>query len=228
MDVRIVDDEGRPVKQGEMGNLVLARPLAPSALGGLWNNDAGYQKAYWDRFRGKGDFYDTGDCAIMDEDGYITICSRNDDLINVAAHRLSTGLIEQTVLGHPLVLECAVVGAPDLQKGQAPFAVVVASSTNSGASSAEMLKSINEHLRTEVGPIAQLSGLVSTAKMPKTRSGKTLRRTIRALVENAAESKTDGEVPYPPTIEDKEVLGPLQASIEAHFTQLHRKGQAKL
>ncbi|CAO1618722.1 unnamed protein product [Parajaminaea phylloscopi] len=228
MDVRVVDDEGREVSEGVMGNLVLARPLAPSALGGLWNNEEGFQRAYWDRFRGKGDWYDTGDSAFV-EQGYVTICARSDDLINVAAHRLATGLIEQAVTAHPSVVECCVVGAPDAQKGQAPFAVVVSSAKgdNGDAQAAEMLKSINEHVRAEVGPIAQLAGLVITAKLPKTRSGKTLRRSIRAIVENVANNVKDGEVPVPPTIEDRDVLGPITSAIERHFAAKGRNA-AKL
>lgn len=185
MDVRVVDDDGKEVSEGTMGNLVLAKPLAPSALGGLWNNEAGFQKAYWDRFRGKGDWFDTGDSAVVQQ-GYVTICARSDDLINVAAHRLATGLIEQVVTAHPSVVECCVVGAPDAQKGQAPFALVVAAG-NADEAPESMMKAINEHIRAEVGPIAQLAGLVRTAKLPKTRSGKTLRRSIRAIVENAAQ-----------------------------------------
>lgn len=225
MDIRIVDDDGKEVPEGTMGNLVLAKPLPPSALGGLWNNPDGFQRAYWDRFKGKGDFFDTGDSAICDQ-GYITICARSDDLINVAAHRLATGLIEQVVTQHPSVVECCVVGAPDAQKGQAPFALVVASSSGQSASASEdMLRSINEHIRAEVGPIAQLAGLVQSAKLPKTRSGKTLRRSIRAIVENAANGVKDGEVPVPPTIEDRDVLIPITAAVEEHFSKRRAGGQ---
>jgi propionyl-CoA synthetase len=218
MDVRIVDEEGKEVfKAGEMGNLVLAPPLAPSALLGLWHNPAGFEKSYWERFSGKGGWFDTGDSAYRDADGYVTICARGDDLINVAAHRLGTGLIEAVVTAHPDIVECCVVGAPDTAKGQVPFALVVVAQHHK-ADVKTMMKSINDHIRQEVGPIAQLGALVVTGKLPKTRSGKTLRRTIRAMVENAAEGKKDQEVPYPPTIEDKDVLAPIQTSIEAHFS----------
>ncbi|MCO5593091.1 hypothetical protein L7F22_047097 [Adiantum nelumboides] len=217
---RVVDDEGKDVKQGEMGNLVLARPLAPSALGGLWNNAAGFEKSYWARFRGKGDWFDTGDAAVKDDAGYITILARSDDIIQVAGHRLGTGLIEQVVTGHPDVVECCVVGAPDKMKGSTPFALVVA---RQGApqETAEMLKSINQHVRTEVGAIAQLSALVLTAKLPKTRSGKTLRKTVRAIVENASEGKVNAEesLPVPPTIEDRDCLFDNIDKIDAFFRQ---------
>jgi propionyl-CoA synthetase len=218
MNVWIVDDEGKEVKQGDMGNLVMRKPLAPSALGGLWNNKEGFQKSYWDRYRGKGDWFDTGDAAVMDMDGYISILARSDDIIQVAGHRLGTGLIEQVVTGHEDVVECCVVGAPDKMKGSTPFALVVArqgAPKDTGA----MLQSINKHVREEVGPIAQLSGIVRTDKLPKTRSGKTLRKTVRAIVENASEGKENKEeaLPVPPTIEDKDVLYDNIAKIDAYF-----------
>lgn len=225
MDVHIVDDEGKPVPQGEMGNLVLRKPLAPSALGGLWDNAEGYHKSYWERFEGKGDWFDTGDAARMDAEGYITILARGDDIIQVAGHRLGTGLIEQVVTGHEDVVECCVVGAPDKMKGHTPFALVVARAGAEEATSSEatgkMLQSINMHIRREVGPIAQLSGLVVTAKLPKTRSGKTLRKTVRVIVEQA-QSQPDTPVkeenlPIPPTIEDRDCLLDNIQKIQAHF-----------
>lgn len=189
----------------------------------------------------------------------IIFCPSSDDLINVAAHRLGTGLIEQAVVGHPSVVECCVVGAPDPAKGQSPFAVVVATAkAREGKDEASMLQAmladINGHVRAEVGPIAQLSGIVVTEKLPKTKSGKTLRRSIRAMVENAANgvkgerfrtlrgtttrlltigpppplSLADGNVPFPPTIEDQSVLPVVQQSIEAHFAALKKGGRAKL
>lgn len=226
MDVAIVDDDGKEVVQGEMGNLVLRKPLAPSALGGLWNNEAGFQKSYWDRFKGKGDWFDTGDAARTDSEGYITILARADDIIQVAGHRLGTGLIEQVVTGHVDVIECSVVGAPDKMKGSTPFALVVARQ-GAPTDTTEMLKSINQHIRSEVGPIAQLSGIVMTAKLPKTRSGKTLRKTIRAIVENSTEGKKNAEenLPIPPTIEDRDCLMDNINKIDAYFQQLHSKAK---
>lgn len=224
MDVTIVDDDGKVVKQGEMGNLVLRKPLAPSALGGLWNNESGFQKSYWDRFKGKGDWFDTGDAAVMDAMGYITILARADDVIQVAGHRLGTGLIEQVVTGHKDVVECCVVGAPDKMKGATPFALVVAR-TGAPTETVEMLKSINQHIRSEVGAIAQLSALVLTAKLPKTRSGKTLRKTVRAIVENASQGKKNVEenLPIPPTIEDKDCLLDNIEKIDAFYQQAKAK-----
>ncbi|KAJ1550450.1 Acyl-CoA synthetase short-chain member 3, mitochondrial, partial [Cladochytrium tenue] len=234
MDVRVVDDLGREVKRGEMGNLVLGFPLHPTALPTLWRNRAGFTKTYLGKF-GSGDmggWFDTGDAAMMDERGYVTILARSDDIIQVAAHRLGTGLIEQVVTGHPRVIECCVVGAPDSMKGQVPFALVVAREGPGGsgsevpASSAndqaarDLMRDINEHVRKDLGPIAQLGGLVVTSKLPKTRSGKTLRRSVRAIVENAAENKPDGEVPVPPTVEDAGVIPVVKEAIFAHFAAL--------
>lgn len=209
MDVRIVDDNGRELPKGKMGNLVLAPPLAPSFLGGLWRNPERFQSSYFNTFGEKGGWFETGDQGVIDQDGYVSILARSDDIINVSAHRLGTGLIEQVVTSHPDVIECAVVGAPDKLKGQSPFAIVVAHSRVASASAGDkapnslqndsakaMLKSINEHVRKEMGPIAQLSGLIEATKLPKTRSGKTLRRSLRQAVENAAAGKRSKCSPY--------------------------------
>ncbi|EPQ28794.1 uncharacterized protein PFL1_03597 [Pseudozyma flocculosa PF-1] len=236
MDVVIVDDDGNELPRGKMGNLVLRTPLAPSFLGGLWMNPERFRKSYFERFEGKGDWFETGDQGVIDPDGYVSILSRSDDLINVSAHRLGTGLIEQVVTSHPDVVECAVVGAPDKMKGQSPFAIVVAHSRVAAAtggkpqtsihhdSAKAMLKSINDHIRKEMGPIAQLSGLVEAQKLPKTRSGKTLRRSLRQAVENAAEGKKDAPIDYPPTIEDKDVIQVVKQAIDEYFQALHSSG----
>lgn len=135
----------------------------------------------------------------------MTLCARSDDLINVSAHRLGTGLIEQVVTGHPEVTECCVVGAPDKLKGQSPFALVALSTSSSlsgktstsahDENAAKILKSINEHVRKELGPIAQLSGLVVAAKLPKTRSGKSECERGRGSARQEArqEARNEGE-----------------------------------
>lgn len=209
MDVRIVDDSGRELPRGQMGNLVLAPPLAPSFLGGLWRNPDRFFSSYFSTFANNGGWFETGDQGVIDPDGYVSILARSDDIINVSAHRLGTGLIEQVVTGHPDVIECAVVGAPDKLKGQSPFAIVVAHQRVAAATGGEshnsvqsdsakaMLKSINDHVRKEMGPIAQLSGLIEAQKLPKTRSGKTLRRSLRQAVENAAAGKRSEYRPAP-------------------------------
>lgn len=218
MDVLIVNDEGEPVARGEMGNIVLRQPLPPSALGTIWNNEGRFQEAYFDRFRGKGDYFDTGDAGVIDEQGYVSVLSRADDLINVAGHRLGTSLLEQVVTSHPLVAECCVVGLPDELKGHVPFALVARGNSEEAqkADPAEMLKFINEHVRTDIGAIATLGGLV-TGRLPKTRSGKTLRRTIRELVENASKGDFEGKASFPPTIEDETVVHEARKIINDYF-----------
>jgi propionyl-CoA synthetase len=155
------------VKQGEMGNLVLAQPLAPSYLGGLWNNMAGYRSAYTSRFEKMGGWFDTGDAAVMDPDGYISILARADDIIQVAGHRMGTGLLEQVLASHPQITEACVVGAPDKMKGNVPFALAVARA-GAPTDTAALLKDLNEHLRTEVGPISRESGITPLHVWPLT------------------------------------------------------------
>ncbi|CDU23975.1 related to acetyl coenzyme A synthetase / uncharacterized protein [Sporisorium scitamineum] len=238
MDVRIVDDNGRELPRGQMGNLVLATPLAPCFLGGLWRNPDRFFSSYFSTFATKGGWFETGDQGIIDPDGYLSVLARSDDIINVSAHRLGTGLIEQVVTSHPDVIECAVVGAPDKLKGQSPFAIVVAHSRVAAATGGEshnsvqsesarqMLSSINDHVRKEMGPIAQLSGLIEAQKLPKTRSGKTLRRSLRQAVENAAAGKRNAPVDFPPTIEDEDVIDTVRTAIEQYFDALDRPSAA--
>ncbi|PWN42579.1 acetyl-CoA synthetase-like protein [Ceraceosorus guamensis] len=220
MDVRIVDDAGNEIREaGKMGNLVVAPPLSPTFLGGLWNNQAGFHDAYWSRFQKQG-WFDTGDAAVMDEEGYITILARSDDIIQVAGHRLGTGLLEQVLTSHPDVLECCVVGAPEKTKGTVPFALVVARSDRKEQDVEAILKNVNEHLRAEVGPIAQLGALVLTSALPKTRSGKTLRKVVRVVTEQAAEGKSSTDIsqlPVPPTIESIDAVHKAVEAIEKHF-----------
>lgn len=122
-DVRIVDDEGKEVSQGSMGNIVLGIPLAPTGLTTLWKDEERFYKGYLKRFNGE--WIDTGDAGMIDEDGYVHVMSRSDDIINVAAHRLSTGTIEQAISSHTAITEAAVVSIPDALKGHSPFAVCI-------------------------------------------------------------------------------------------------------
>ncbi|KAK4702650.1 propionyl-CoA synthetase, partial [Phenoliferia sp. Uapishka_3] len=238
MDLRIVDDEGKEIGQGEMGNIVLGTPLPPSALGTVWRNEARYQEAYFDRFRGKGEWYDTGDAGVMDEQGFVSVLSRADDLINCAGHRLGTSLLEQVVASHPYVSECCVVGLPDELKGMpdffddtsfnsadhnpitghVPFALITRGSSKAAqeADLTEMLKAVNIHVRTDIGPFAALGGLVC-GRLPKTRSGKTLRRTVKDLVENASMGKFDAPAAFPPTIEDVTAIDDAREHINEYF-----------
>ncbi|EXJ80254.1 propionyl-CoA synthetase [Capronia coronata CBS 617.96] len=221
-DVRIVDDEGHEVEQGKMGNIVLAMPLAPTGFTTLFNDDARFYKGYLKRFNGK--WLDTGDAGMIDLDGYVHVMSRSDDIINVAAHRFSTGAIEQAITSHPGVAEACVVGIPDPMKGHLPFAFVIPSAATPSdlpaTPSKEFFDGINQIVRTQIGAIASLGGIVQGKGMiPKTRSGKTLRRVLRELVENAVEGNYDKEVNVPATVEDKEVVEAARQKIQEWFEE---------
>jgi len=211
-DVRIVDDDGKPVAKGNMGNIVLGIPLAPTGLTTLWNDEERFYKGYLKRFAGE--WIDTGDAGMIDDDGYVHVMSRSDDIINVAAHRLSTGAIEQAVSSHPAITEVAVVPLPDHMKGHVPFAFVTIPDPP-----ADLLKDLNSRLRHSIGPIASLGGFIAAPGIiPKTRSGKTLRRTLKEILENAIEGNFDKDPTYPSTIEDPSVVQTAKAAVKEYFT----------
>jgi len=217
-NVRIVDDEGEIVKDGEMGNIVLGIPLAPTGLTTLWKDDERFYKGYLLRFKGK--WIDTGDAGMIDEDGYVHIMSRSDDIINVAAHRLSTGAIEQAISAHPSITESCVVPIPDSLKGHMPFAFCSISSSSSSISPSDLLKDLNSRMRHSIGPIATLGGvIIAPGIIPKTRSGKTLRRVLRQLVENGCAGKFDAEVNVPATVEDAGVVDKARVEVKRYFVE---------
>jgi propionyl-CoA synthetase len=212
-DIRVVDDEGNQVAPGEMGNIVLGTPLAPTGLTTLWNDHERFYKSYLKRFDGR--WLDTGDAGIIDEDGFVHIMSRSDDIINVAAHRLSTGQIEQAVSSHPQVTEVAVVSLPDHMKGHVPFAFIAISDPPPN-----LLKELNEKVRASIGPIASLSGFIAAPGIiPRTRSGKTLRRVLKEILENAVEGNFDKEVNVPATVEDAGVVEKAKVAVKEYFTK---------
>ncbi|PGH14797.1 hypothetical protein AJ79_02813 [Helicocarpus griseus UAMH5409] len=249
-DVRIVDDEGNEVKNGTMGNIVLAMPLAPTGFTTLFNDAERFYKGYLKRFGGR--WIDTGDAGMVDQDGYVHVMARSDDIINVAAHRFSTGAIEQAILSHASIAEASVVGIPDPLKGHLPFAFVhlrkphpnqkdVPSSQISATPPASLFASVNALVREQIGPIASLGGIIQfggegKAMIPKTRSGKTLRRVLRELVENAVEAVEKGdegvfakEVNVPATVEDREVVEVARARVREYFLERAKAGvNAKL
>ncbi|KAM0333116.1 hypothetical protein ACHAQA_001775 [Verticillium albo-atrum] len=229
-DVRIVNDEGREVPRGTMGNIVLGLPLAPTAFRTLWDDEERFYKGYLKRFEGK--WVDTGDAGFIDEEGYVSVMSRNDDVLNVSAHRLSSGSLEQAITSHPLVAEACVVGVPDALKGQLPFAFVtlsVPSHPSSAVPDPALEKEIQELVRAQVGAIATLGGVVQGKGMiPKTRSGKTLRRVLRELVENASKGEFDKEVGVPSTVEDAAVVGVARKKISEYWGAKRGDGRAKL
>ena len=200
-DVRVVDERGDEVPAGTEGNIVVRLPLPPGTLPTLWGDDDRYVEAYLSAFPG---YYSTGDGGFVDDDGYLYVMGRTDDVINVAGHRLSTGSMEAVVSTHPLVAECAVIGVHDSLKGQVPRAFVVLKS-GAEADPAVLQAEIVAMVRHQIGPVASLHEAVIVPALPKTRSGKILRRTMRGIADGRDE-------PVPSTIEDPhvlEVLAPL-------------------
>ena len=203
-DVRVLDAEGNPVKPGEIGNLVAKLPLPPGSLTTLWQQDQRYVDSYLSEFPG---YYQTGDAGYIDADGYVFVMSRTDDIINVAAHRLSTGGIEEVVSGHSDVAECAVIGIADALKGQVPIALIVLK-TGIDRPDSEIEREIIALVRDRIGPIASPKRALVVDRLPKTRSGKILRQTMRGIA--------DGKpVMVPATIEDPAVLEEITARLGA-------------
>lgn len=194
-DLQVLDDDGHEVEVGTLGNIVLKLPLPPGTLPTLWQNEERFVESYLTRFPG---YYNTADAGYVDENGYVYIMARTDDIINVAGHRLSTGGMEEIVASHPDVAECAVVGIADKLKGQVPAGLVV---INSGVSrpSEEIEKEVVKLVREKIGPVAAFKRVCTVKRLPKTRSGKILRATIRSIA--------DGEdYKVPATIDDPAIL----------------------
>jgi propionyl-CoA synthetase len=197
--VRVLGDDGRERPAGETGHIVLELPLPPGCSNTLWQNHAGYESAYLERFPG---YYQTADAGHVDADGYLWIMSRTDDIINVAGHRLSTGAIEEVLAAHPDVAECAVIGVRDALKGQLPFGFVV---LNAGVNrpSTEICAEVVASVREQIGPVAAFKRAVAVDRLPKTRSGKILRRTMRKIADSEAYQT-------PPTIDDPAILDEIR------------------
>ena len=204
-DVRVVADDGQDVAAGQIGSLVLKLPLPPGCLPTLWHNDDGYQSSYLNQHPG---FYVTGDAGFKDDDGYVFIMSRVDDIINVAGHRLSTGAMEEVLAAHPDVAESAVVGVDDPIKGEIPVGFVV---TKAGVDreGAELIAELVERVRDAIGPVAAFKTATVVARLPKTRSGKILRGTIKKIADGK-EYTTPATIDDPAIIEEiTEALGGL-------------------
>lgn len=194
----ILGEDGRPVPRGTMGSVTIALPLPPGCYATLWNNPVGYARSF-ETFAG---FYETGDAGFIDDEGFIHIMGRTDDIINVAGHRLSTGQMEQIVASHPAIAECAVIGVDDALKGMHPLAFAVAK-TGLGDDPA-LPREIVARVRDELGPVAALKDVHIVAALPKTRSGKILRATLRRVANGE-------QVETPPTIENPEVFERIRA-----------------
>ncbi len=203
-DLRVLDEAGQEVPRGQIGTLAVKLPLPPSCLPTLWNADARFREAYLEAFPGH---YNTSDAGMVDEDGYVWVMSRTDDIINVAGHRLSTGAIEEVLAAHPDVAECAVVGVKDSLKGQAPIGLVVLKA-GVARPEADIAKELVALVRDRIGPVAAFKEARVVPRLPKTRSGKILRGTIRKIA--------DGEsYAVPPTIDDPAILDEIGGVLKA-------------
>ncbi len=203
-DVRTLDGDGNDVNSGGVGAIACKLPLPPGTLPGLWNAQEKFVEKYLTTYPG---FYETGDAGFIDEDGYINVMSRTDDVINVAGHRLSTGAIEEVLAGHPDVAECAVIGAADTMKGQLPLGFLVLKA-GVERDPADIVAETIAMVREQVGPVAVFKQAAVVARLPKTRSGKILRGTMRAIADSEAYK-------VPATIEDPAVLDEIGTALKA-------------
>lgn len=201
-DVRALDNEGRELPAGQIGNIAIKLPLPPGCLPTLWNNDAGFQRSYLNHYPG---YYLTADAGYKDDDGYLWIMSRTDDIINVAGHRLSTGGMEEVLAAHPDVAECAVVGIADQIKGEIPLGLIVLKA-GVQRSHAEIVAELVQMVRDRIGPVASFKIASVVKRLPKTRSGKILRGTIKKIADGI-------EYQVPPTIDDPVILDEIASDL---------------
>ncbi len=202
-DVRILDEAGHEMKPGELGAIAVKLPLPPGALPGLWEAEERFRKSYLDHFPG---YYETGDAGMIDEDGYLYIMARTDDVINVAGHRLSTGAMEEVLASHPDVAECAVIGVADPLKGQLPMGFLCLSK-GVNRPHEEIVKECVKLVRDQIGPVAAFKLGVVVDRLPKTRSGKILRATM-VKIADGQEFKT------PATIDDPAILDEIRSALD--------------
>jgi len=201
-DVQIVDPDCKQMPAGEIGALVVKLPLPPGTLPTLWKNDERFLESYMNEFPG---YYKTADAGFIDEDGYVYVMSRTDDIINVAGHRLSTGAMEEVLSDHPDVAECAVLGVDDKLKGQVPVGfLVLKAGVDRGYD--DIVKEVVQMVRDRIGPVASFKTATVVKRLPKTRSGKILRGTIQKIADNK-EFKT------PATIDDPTILGEIKDAL---------------
>jgi acetyl-CoA synthetase len=196
----VVDEKGKPVKDGVQGKLVIRKPW-PSMLRGIYGDPERYQKQYWSEVPG---VYFTGDGARRDKDGYFRVIGRIDDVLNVSGHRLGTAEVESALVTHPAVAEAAVVGRPDDLKGQAVVAFVTLKTGQKAGN--DLIAALREQVSKEIGPIAKPDQIRFAEALPKTRSGKIMRRLLKEI---AAGGAVKGDVT---TLEDLNVIASLQSS----------------
>jgi propionyl-CoA synthetase len=201
-EVEVVDDATRPVATGAMGSIVIKLPLPPGCLPTLYQQDERMIESYLAEFPG---YYKTADAGYLDEDGYLFVMGRTDDIINVAGHRLSTGGMEEVLAGHPDVAECAVIGVKDEIKGEAPLGFVVLKA-GVAREAAALEREIVALVREKIGPVAAFKRAVAVNRLPKTRSGKILRGTMKKIADGEAWS-------VPATIEDPAALDEIAVAL---------------
>lgn len=197
-DISVLDPLGEPLPAGQEGNIAIKLPLPPGTLYSLWGDDARYIESYLSAFDG---YYTTGDSGYIDQDGYIFVMGRTDDVINVSGHRLSTGEIEAAVAEHPAVAECAVIGLADELKGQRPAGFLVLK-TGVDITEDQLRQELVAHVRSSIGPVADFKEVAVVQALPKTRSGKILRKTMRQIADGK-------DYTVPSTIEDAGVIEDL-------------------
>jgi propionyl-CoA synthetase len=209
-NVQILDSEGNPMPAGEQGSIAIKLPLPPSCLPTIWGNHERFRAGYLSDFPG---YYTSGDGGYKDEDGYVFIMGRTDDVINVAGHRLSTGEMEEIVADHPAVAECAVIGINDALKGQAPIGLVL---LKDGVDIDEeaLEKELVAMVRKEIGPIACFNRAIVVQRLPKTRSGKILRKLLRQIADGQ-------EYTVPSTIDDPASLSEIEGIMDSHGLVQH-------
>jgi len=203
-DVCVLDAAGKPLPADDVGAIACRLPLPPGALPGLWQAEERFRSSYLNTFPG---YYETGDAGFIDDDGYIHVMSRTDDVINVAGHRLSTGAIEEVLAAHNDVAECAVMGVADKLKGQLPVGFLVLKAGVDRDSDAIVSETV-QMVRDRVGPVAVFKKAVIVARLPKTRSGKVLRGTMRKIADSE-------EYRVPATIEDPAVLDEIKLALQS-------------
>ena len=203
-DVQILDEGGNQMTPGELGAIAVKLPLPPGTLPTLWNAEERYLKSYLNTFPG---YYETGDAGMIDEDGYLYIMARTDDVINVAGHRLSTGAMEEVLASHPDVAECAVIGPSDDLKGQVPLGFLILSA-GVARDTADIVKECVQLVREKIGPVAAFKSAVVVDRLPKTRSGKILRATMVKIADNQ-------EFKMPATIDDPAILDEMRDALQS-------------
>jgi propionyl-CoA synthetase len=202
-DVRVLHGNGTPAPAGEIGSLVCKLPLPPGTLSTLWSADARYEASYLAEFPG---YYKTGDAGFIDEDGYVFVMTRTDDVINVAGHRLSTGAIEEVIASHPAVAECAVTGVADDLKGQVPLGFLVLK-VGVERDPADVVREVVTMVREQIGPVSSFKRATVVKRLPKTRSGKIL----RGIMQKIADAQ---EYTPPATIDDPAILVEIERALE--------------